>query len=401
MKTTLKIAYIDDSKEMGGAQLLLLKLIPSLPINKVSSILFCPGLGSFSKRAAELGIRTTIVKFPKYISTSWLWKGKKIFNPFAVAIDLILLLKTTEIIINLLKTQSIDFIQTNSFFSHICGGMAAKFLNIPCIWYYHDLVENKRMMGIPARIISFLSNIFPSWIIADSQSVLDAINSKKPGMVIYPGVEPVSPVQSKNFLSIKERLSLPNSTVLVGFLGRIAHVKGLDILIKSASIVNKQCSNIHLIIFGETFAGEEKYKKMLDDLIVNNNLSSTWHWMGYDRYAKEYLYEMDFIVCPSRREAFGLVLVEAGFCGKAVIASSIGGIPEIICNQVTGILVQPENKFELSQSILHLAQNTQYAKNIGANARNHVKNIFSFERYLEEFINFYNNIENKHPIVSD
>ena len=229
---------------------------------------------------------------------------------------------------------------------------------------------------------------------ADSRAVLIPLSSNLKGRVIYPCAPDMKDKESKNLVPLYQRLSVLERSILVGTLGRITYVKGLDTLIEAARLVISKNRDVHFVIFGGALFGEENYKLKLEKKVEDSGLTKNWHWMGYDELAKEYLRELDFVVFPSRREAFGLTLVEAGDSGKAAIGTMVGGIPEIIENGKTGILVPSENHQALAEAILELVNNPEFAVSLGIQARLRVEKLFNEKRYLAEFLELYKNLNN-------
>lgn len=389
MKTPLRIAYVDHVAEIGGAERLLLHLIKQLPRSSIIPVLFCGKGGFFESEARSLGIRVEIVNSPKFYSTSWVIGRRKILNPFAFIWNSFSILVASWKLRQTITHFNVDIIQTNTLFSHIYGGIAARTLGIPCVWYFHDLVESGRLSGLFAIIWRVLTGILSPQIVAVSSAVLHSLPMNALGRVIYAGALEPGQEGLTTKISLHKRLNLDADAILVGFLGRIAYVKGLDILIHSAQIAVRENRHIHFIIFGGALFGEEKYKTRLEQNVETLGLMKNWHWMGYDEHAREYLNEFDFIVLPSRREAYPLTLVESGLCGKAAIASSIGGVPEIIVDGETGILVPPEDSMSLAKAIVELANSPQRALELGKNAKIRARKLFDNAHYVREFVDFY------------
>jgi glycosyltransferase involved in cell wall biosynthesis len=389
MNKPLRVAYINHTGEMGGAEHLLVDLLRQLPSGEIIPFLICGQNGRFVFEARKLGIQTEVLNFPKFYSTSWVWGNRKILNPVAVLWNGANLFRAAGQLVRTLQKKEIDIIQTNTVLAHLYGGMAARALRIPCVWYFHDLVEHQRLAGLIAFVWRILAFLIPSRIVADSNAVLHQLTSQSNGIVIYPCSMGAKNEKINTIISLLERLDLPPNSILVGTLGRIAYVKGLDVLIDAAKLVVAQNQNVHFIIFGGALFGEENYKigleKKVDLLLLSNN----WHWMGYDELAHEYLKEVNFVVFPSRREAFGLTLVEAGYSGKASIAAKVGGIPEIIEHGKTGILVPSQNPRELASAIIKLCKDPAYTAFLGENAKASVKSKFNEKRYISEFLSFY------------
>lgn len=123
----------------------------------------------------------------------------------------------------------------------------------------------------------------------------------------------------------------------VGYLGRLDSPKGVHVLIKSA----KKLSNYDFFI-----AGEGVLENQLKQLAKN---SKNIYFLGIVKEPLEFISKMDIIVVPSIREPLGNTIIEAGYCKKAVIASNIDGIPEIILDQFSGILIDPDKEISFNE----------------------------------------------------
>ncbi|GAG74829.1 unnamed protein product, partial [marine sediment metagenome] len=156
------------------------------------------------------------------------------------------------------------------------------------------------------------------------------------------------PVDGSN---LKEKLGLENSDIIL-YVGRIAKGKGVDKLIKILNIVSKKNKRVKLVIIG----GDAGYLPIVKNLIQRYNLSKYVTLVGYvSKFNLTEYYSMaDLIVYPSRQEIFGLVLVEAMACGKAVIGSNIMGPSEIIVNGETGYTSDFMNLTKVSEMIIEL-----------------------------------------------
>ena len=167
--------------------------------------------------------------------------------------------------------------------------------------------------------------------------------------------------------------------------GRLEHYKGFHILINSINDIIKKYKNIKLIIAG-TGNYKDQLKQLTNKLKLNNYIEFTGK-LSYDKI-KEHYFNSDIIVLPSIwPEPMGRIQLEAISAGKPIIASNIGGIPEIV-NDKTGILVKP-NKDELTRAILKLIKNKKLRLKLGREA-NKLYGKFNQERFIEKIIKIYN-----------
>jgi glycosyltransferase involved in cell wall biosynthesis len=388
----LRVAYIDQVSELGGAEHLLLTLLSGIAQAGISPILICCQDGPLPNQARRRGIRTLIVPLPRFASLSSIVRTVKIPNPFAAFWNCLSLVRSARIMRSVFQAEGVDLVQTNSAFSHIYGGIAARLTNIPCVWYLHDLVETKRLLGAVAFIWRVLARLLATKVVADSKAAASGLSLGSGCTVIYAGISACQRGQineASRDIGFRARLRLRDDAILVGYVGRISYVKGLDNLIRAAEQVIAVNNRVHFLIVGEGLGGESEYMAYLAAMVDRGRLRHRWHWLGYDPQASLKMAELDLLVLPSRRECFGLVLQEAGLAGKAVVATRVGGIPEVVVDGETGILVPPDNPKELASALVRLINDPGEAHKMGCRARERITSLFSLPRYYLQFEQLY------------
>jgi glycosyltransferase involved in cell wall biosynthesis len=143
------------------------------------------------------------------------------------------------------------------------------------------------------------------------------------------------------------------------------------------------------LVLGE---GDPHYTAKLTNLIAKNGLEGLTRFLGYQSDIFPFLHAMDCVVLPSIMEGFGFVLVEAMAVGKPVIASRVGGIPEIVEDGVTGILVDPRDSQSLAKHIILLLQDPQRRLTMGRAGKKRVQEHFTSKRMNEQLCEVYNEL---------
>lgn len=174
-----------------------------------------------------------------------------------------------------------------------------------------------------------------------------------------------------------------DNTFTVGAISELHKVKGLDVLLRAWSkfIKGRQAK---LMIIGD---GEER--ENLNNMASNLTISRSVMFEGFVENARSLLSVFDIFCMPSRSEGLPYSLLEAGIAGLPVIASSVGGIPEIVESGITGILVPPEDSEALFSSLVLLSEDRELAKRLGANLKASVQENFSFEKMVKETFGIY------------
>ena len=156
--------------------------------------------------------------------------------------------------------------------------------------------------------------------------------------------------------TIRNDLNIPESAHCILFIGRLIKSKGLDTLyygLKNYLIEKK----LYLIIVGKLDTGEDAYDELLLSDIKTELQSSEWaehvHFIGLRSDIPEIMADCDVLVHPARMEGFGLVLAEALAMGLPVIATKVGGIPEVLIG-TDSIMIPVGNQQELIKSVLNV-----------------------------------------------
>lgn len=172
-------------------------------------------------------------------------------------------------------------------------------------------------------------------------------------------------------------------------LGRLSYEKGFDILIEAFGKICSSFSEIKLVLAGD---GDEK--KSLIELVNTLGLNDRIFFFGEATRteAVDLLSKCRFLVVPSRNESFGVVMLEAMALRKAVVATTVGGIPELIKDHSTGFLVPPENPEELAQTIRLLLTNEKLAKDVGSIASKTLKSCYNWEFISDKYLKIYNGL---------
>ena len=201
--------------------------------------------------------------------------------------------------------------------------------------------------------------------------------------IIHNGIDQKKFLLTANYTETPQHINVHIPYILS--VGAFRHIKGHDILLKAYKNLYSLNNEYSLIIIGNKFNSFKKIKKY----IAENNLEEKIFLITDLPHKKiaDYYKNASLFILPSRMEALGIVLLEAGLFKLPVIACNVGGIPEIINDNDTGLLFQLENHRELSQKIIRLIKNHDYAKKIGNNLYNKVVNEFTWKNAIKKYLN--------------
>lgn len=350
----MKILYVINALTVGGAQTLLSDISSKMAESGHQVIVAAFRDGVVKKTLNDNGIETVIL-------------GECFFDVFAFGK-----------LFQLIRSFKPDIVHTNLFratawarLAKILSGSHAKIITTihgseTAIYHLVEklMVKNSDYMLFPSKFLS-------DWY----QNSIKAIPDLK-YKIVYPGVA-ISPLLQKE----------KHESVIIGSLCRLHQVKGIDTLLKAVSIVKNRNIAVKVIIGG---AGKESdnLKKLSETLKISDCCSFEENITD----KKKYLEGLDIFVAPSRKEAFGINICEAQERGIPVVASRVGGIPEIIENGYNGLLFEKDNPEELADSLVKLINDKELRELFGKNGRQKIENLFDGEKTLREHMNLYEKI---------
>ena len=170
----------------------------------------------------------------------------------------------------------------------------------------------------------------------------------------------------------------------IGMTAELHPTKRVEDAIDAVAELSRGYPDLHLVVMGE---GE--LKEWLIERVKHYGLEKRIHLPGFIIDAPEYLKAFDFFLMPSRTEALGLALVEAGYAGLPVVAARAGGIPEVVTHKKTGLLVPRENPHSLARAIRTLLEHPEDAALYGAALESSTRERFSRERMIKETFAVY------------
>ena len=226
-----------------------------------------------------------------------------------------------------------------------------------------------------------LTNHILSISSSTKDKLISAYNLNHSGFEIFPCT--LDPFYDKNpTIKLRKDLSLPSGKMIltVSRLNALHRFKNIDVVIKSMPLVLAEVSDAFYVIVGD---GSDR--KRLELEVKNIGLSNKIVFAGQisDDLLPSYYQACDLFVLPSLNEGFGIVFLEAMYHSKPCIGADAGGIPEVIDNGKTGLLVKPNDIQNLANSIIYILTNNKQAVEMGMLGKEKFKKEFSFERSKE------------------
>lgn len=233
-------------------------------------------------------------------------------------------------------------------------------------------------------------------VIAVSQAVRDALvlgERLDPARVeIIPNGVDTEHFRRRNGPALPGLVGLADGEAVVGAAGRLTRVKGFDCLLRAAHRLHQGGLRMRLLI-----AGEGPERANLEDLASQLGIGARTHFLGLCENMGEFYSTLDIFVLSSLREGSPNVLLEAMACGCAVVATNVGGVPEIIEDRASGLLVPPGDEERLAIALSRLVTGSERRQRLSAQARGRIESRFSLERTVAAYERLYSSLLDESP----
>jgi glycosyltransferase involved in cell wall biosynthesis len=380
LMATKRILFIDHTATMGGGEIALLNLIKHMDRARFTPIvlLFAEGpLAELLRPEAEvhvmaLGERIAKAKKDSLGVGSFLRIGDALrIAGFAVRIS------------RFVAEQRIDLVHTNSLKADIIGGIAARLAFRPLVWHVRDRIDADYLPRSIAWTFRKLARVIPSHVIANSEATMRTLHLRRDLSTAVPsGVDlgKMSVIHDGTLANAAEHLA-ECAEVRFGLIGRISPWKGQHIFLKAAALLHKENPTARFYIIGAALFGEVEYEAEIRRLAEELGLAGVVEFMGFRTDVKDVIRGLDVVVHASTTgEPFGQVIIEGMAAGKPVIATNGGGVPEIVVDGVTGMLVEMGDVEGMAGAMRWMMGNRTASVEMGRMGRERVLDGFTVEK---------------------
>ena len=361
-----KIAHVVLSLQPGGLERLVCSLVCSPVLSALPTIVICldePGV--LAPIVEKAGCRIVMVKRMPGLDLGLIGRLAKVF-----------------------EQEEVTVVHTHSLDPMLYAGWAAWFTSIPVrIHTQHDiwLRTYNRRDRLKFRVGSLLFHK----IVGVSQETTRAFGeygiSPLKGLSIQNGIEERKFVRDQkggSFLDSTDSRS--QKEWVVGTVARLSPEKGIHHLLHAHSILRARGFALRLVL-----VGDGNQRKDLETLVENLGLSSTVKFLGYQENVEKILTTFDLFVLPSMTEGIPLSLLEAMANCLPVVATNVGGIPEVVVDRESGLLVPPGQPEAIAQALEQLIQNPDEANRMAKNAECRIRKHFGMMAMSEAYHYLY------------
>lgn len=357
------ILYLSTSSGPGGAERVISNLSASLDPARYRAILCLFRPGWIQEHTENRGVRTYVIPTQGMFDWRWVLRVKR-----------------------LLKDEHVDLIHAHEFDANVQGTFVAALSGVPLVATVHG--KNYFWEKLRRRLAY-------QWVSRNATMVAVSENLKqfiveKVGVdsghvkVVYNGVDLLPHCGPADIDQCRKELDLPTGDQIVGVVGNLYPVKGHQYLIAAIPAVLAKCPNTTFI-----FAGRGQLEGELKEQAHQLGVAQKVRFLGLRQDIPRILAVLHAFVLPSLSEGLSMAILEAMVAGKPVIATDVGGNPELVEDSETGYLVPSQNSQALADRLISLLMNRDRALQFGKVGQLRAQGQFSLRTMVREYQAIY------------
>ena len=349
MDTPTNILYVIPRPEIGGAERQLLMLMRGLDRSRFRPHVVClDGVGSLLSDYEEAAERVYVLD------------RHRAFDIGALAE-----------LIRIIRHIRPEIVHTWLYIANLYGGWAARLAGASA------LVVSQRGLGIDPqhtrlktyqmRVFNLLIAQFADRLLANAEAVARPMwragFAPERTRVVYNGLEPLPDITEAKRRALRQEFQVRDGQILLGSIARIDPKKDLGTMLRAVALVAQKHPHVRLLLVG---GGFPHYQRELECLASDLGIQAHVEFLGFRSDPLEILSLCQISLLSSVTEGLPNAILESMLLGKPIVATRVGGVPELIGDGVEGWLVPPGDPNRFADQILHLIENPDRAEQMGA-----------------------------------
>ncbi|MCD6571383.1 MAG: glycosyltransferase family 4 protein [Deltaproteobacteria bacterium] len=361
-----KVVFVNDIGTWGGAEKILYQVLKGLKESHETFQLYlvAGSDGLLVDKVRQLSIPVHIEPIPEDTR------------------DFIGLLKWGIKVLQIVRSLEANLIYLNTLRSILFTSLPLKLLRVPIIWHEHNIQPS----FVRRTLLNLLALWLPNKIIAVSQAVANTywnvIRSRKI-QVIHNALD-LTGFPTKALNNIRKEFNICSEDSIVTIPSVLRPWKGHEYFIRAAQLVTKKFPKCKFLILGEEVIKKEKgYKQRLIELSKSLNLDDNIIFTGFRNDVPNILLQSDVVVLSSiLPDPLPTVVLEAMAVAKPVVATNVGGVPEMVVDKETGLLVPPKDYKAMANAILKLLMDKEYSRRLGKAGFERFNEVFTINKFI-------------------
>ena len=315
-------------------------------------------------------------------------------------VNLLLDLAAVVQLTKLIRRHGFDLVHTHNSKAGFIGRLAARRAGVPLTIHtvhgfaFHDAESALRRMAF--RILERVAARWCDGMIFISKPLLDwaareGIGTGIPSAVIYSGID-LDAFRSADATNFRRRYGIAEARLVVGMVSKLWEGKGHEVLLRAwkGALEAARVAPEPLLLI----VGEGPLEAKLRRLVTAHHLDSSVLFAGFQSDVPAVTAALDAAVLPSLFEGMGRVVLEAMAAGKPIIASDVGGIPDLVRHGENGLLVPPGDHESLRQALVEIMTRPELRRRLGSSGWGGFQREYTSSHMVEQIHRFYEQIGN-------
>ncbi len=374
----LKITLTSWAPFIGGAEIAVERLATGLAAAGNEVLLVVGTNGDALQRFQDAGIRCEYVE--QKFTDKWKWLQYR---------------KSRNRVIEILRLEQPDLVHSNDLPTHQMTSDAARRLRIPIVCHHRWIFERSA--------IDWLNKFGADHHLFVSRALMELLSNASQRLqsgsraVVYDGLSiPAMPEESDRYAS-RQQMNLDPNRLLVLYAGQIIERKGVSDLLQAWSRLEHWHNRADLAIVGDDLEGKGAYRKVMETLAIQ--LACPARFFGFQKNVPVWLTASDIVIVPSHSEPLGNATLEAMAYARPVVGSHVGGIPEMVVDEITGLLIPPKTPRDLAAALEKILSDAQLRTRMGQAARQRCETLFSLDVHVQSVLAEYRGVLQKAPFI--
>lgn len=390
----VRVLYVNPEGFIGGAERSLLLLLGTLDRSRFTPVLLTFAEGPLTEQARMMDVPVRSVPVSARVR-----RMTRLYRSYLPGTYLRLLTSGAAAVVRMqrvIREMDAQIVHTNGMKAHVLGGLAARLRRVPVVWHVRDFFP----VGGQGFLLHWLARSLPIRIIANSGATaaqfFGSPRLEAKVRCIPNGVDVTAFTPGYKRGRARREWGIPENTPLVGMVAHLTPWKGHRTFLRAASRVAAELPETRFVLVGGDLYGTDGhhgYRDELAGLAGTLGLGRQLVFAGACEDVREVLADLDVVVHPpSQPEPFGRVLIEAMAMGRPVVASRVGGIPEVVEEGKTGVLVPPDDPEALAVAVVGLLKAPDLRASMGMAGRRRVEDLFTAEQHAVRVAAVYDEV---------
>ncbi|MEP6960308.1 MAG: glycosyltransferase family 4 protein [Nitrospirota bacterium] len=367
-----RILYVHGIEAIGGAERDLIALLKGLDRQKWEPHVVCPGTGPFGEQLHTIAVSTHALSLPPWRKTFALFQRGSAVRRLSTLVDQL--------------DPAMVHVNDIWWVPHTVKAVASgKSNSVPIVAHVRQEIEpaKVRRYGLDrVKAVIAISRQIEQSLIAGGVSASNV-------RTVYSGIDLSARCLTHDEQAIRRMIGITNETVLIGTVANLFPRKGYEVMLRALPAVVRAVPTVQYVIVG---SDGHNYADRLKGLAHELKIADRVHIVGFQDPVQPFLASLDLYVHPALMEGFGIAVVEAMAMGKAVVATTTGGLPEVVAQGETGLLVPPGDAESLAATIVSLLLDGVRREQMGRNGKARVQERFSLDASVIQVERFYGHV---------